>query len=229
MTLTVLLPKVTSIAFAADQFGPQVKTDIENSTLWAQISANAQYDRATQSDQWYDYYGNVLRSIGWEFQNFNYGKNILSDTPTSVDQIVIKYLDPLLFDSTKQTVFHQLISDLKADINNDFHQGSNYEFNVGVGTQDSQSNVGLSILFFVWILTGNINLLHEQLQIYVGAFKYTFDGTVTNVLTPALTNTNAQLFSVNGYEAYRQEVLDKFIQNVNNQIGDLNSLPPKTS
>jgi hypothetical protein len=44
----------------------QDKTDVMNSTLLAQLSANEAFDRFEKPLHWFRVYSDVLRSVGWE-------------------------------------------------------------------------------------------------------------------------------------------------------------------
>ncbi|MGH8032630.1 MAG: hypothetical protein ACREO8_09770 [Luteimonas sp.] len=48
------------------------KSDCLNSTLLAQLAANKQFNRYTQTRQWYDFYISVLANVGWVVPAFAY-------------------------------------------------------------------------------------------------------------------------------------------------------------
>ena len=41
------------------------KNDVRISTLFAQLSADAQYDRYKQPNEWYAWYNYILQALGW--------------------------------------------------------------------------------------------------------------------------------------------------------------------
>lgn len=48
------------------------QADVLNSTLLAQLAANAAYDRETATEQWYQKYREVLENIGWVITSFSF-------------------------------------------------------------------------------------------------------------------------------------------------------------
>lgn len=42
-----------------------IQDDVLHSTLLAQLSADAHYDRTEQTQEWYAFYLGVLNNVGW--------------------------------------------------------------------------------------------------------------------------------------------------------------------
>jgi hypothetical protein len=70
----------------------QHQSDVLNSTLLAQLAANKAYDREQQTDQWYRKYQEVLETVGWVVQAFEFEKYQASGSTFTVDQAVREIL-----------------------------------------------------------------------------------------------------------------------------------------
>ena len=55
------------------------REDVLNSTLLAQLAADKKYDRESQTDDWYNFYVQVLIEVGWDFKRFQFDKYIAQD------------------------------------------------------------------------------------------------------------------------------------------------------
>ena len=49
-----------------------MKKDVLYSTLYAQVSASSHYERTDQYEEWYSEYVDVLKSVGWKIESFNF-------------------------------------------------------------------------------------------------------------------------------------------------------------
>ncbi|KAG8724411.1 hypothetical protein FRC09_018869, partial [Ceratobasidium sp. 395] len=67
------------------------KSDIVNSTLLAQLAADKNYDRITDTDNWYQSYVNTLGRIGWVASEFGFDPAPLGK-PISAGQFVVDHL-----------------------------------------------------------------------------------------------------------------------------------------
>jgi len=70
----------------------QHKSDVLNSTLFAQLAANKQYDRYKQTQKWYDSYVSVLAQVGWVVPAFAYREYTPSGGSFTVDAAVLDIL-----------------------------------------------------------------------------------------------------------------------------------------
>ncbi|KAI0325080.1 hypothetical protein GY45DRAFT_1330781 [Cubamyces sp. BRFM 1775] len=61
----------SSVAFVAG-LDHQMKADVLNSTLMAQLNADFLYDRETETRAWYNTYLETLIAIGWEVKEFKF-------------------------------------------------------------------------------------------------------------------------------------------------------------
>ncbi|RDX44731.1 hypothetical protein OH76DRAFT_1559541 [Lentinus brumalis] len=65
-------------------------SDVLNSTLFAQLAANKQYDRQNQTTAWYDYYKYVLETVGWNVQGFDFAHLTDANSYLTVDNLLLK-------------------------------------------------------------------------------------------------------------------------------------------
>lgn len=73
----------------------QHQQDALNSTLLAQLAANAQYDRTKDTVNWYKAYAQVLETVGWQVQNFNFNQFEASGNTFTVDAVVLQLLSSI--------------------------------------------------------------------------------------------------------------------------------------
>ncbi|TFK78950.1 hypothetical protein K466DRAFT_668278 [Polyporus arcularius HHB13444] len=79
----------SSVSFVGN-LPAQMKSDVLNSTLFAQLAANKQYDRQDQTTQWYDYYKYVLETVGYNVQGFDFAYLSDANSYLSVDNLLLK-------------------------------------------------------------------------------------------------------------------------------------------
>ena len=63
--------------------------DVYNSTILAQLAANKQYDRETQTENWYKYYRNVLENVGYQMSAFDFSKYDSGGSSFTMDKVVL--------------------------------------------------------------------------------------------------------------------------------------------
>jgi len=79
------------VSFTSNLIGQQ-KDDVQNSVLLAQLAANVEYNRTSQTEEWYNYFQNVLQNVGWIITTIDF-KQYTSETeqitiPTFVMDII---------------------------------------------------------------------------------------------------------------------------------------------
>lgn len=62
-----------------NQLSVQNKQDIGNSILFAQLAANKQYDRYTDSNEWFTFFISVLNNIGWSTISITHNRSVGED------------------------------------------------------------------------------------------------------------------------------------------------------
>jgi len=81
----------SAISFVAN-VSPQSQRDTLNSALLAQLAANVQFDRESDTVNWYSFYRNVLENIGWVIQDFNFTKFHSDSASFTMDKVVLDVL-----------------------------------------------------------------------------------------------------------------------------------------
>ncbi|KAF9474006.1 hypothetical protein BDN70DRAFT_997340 [Pholiota conissans] len=191
----------------------QNKHDVMNSTLLAQLSANAMFNRYSEPEKWYEYYRFVLENLGWVVTGFVFTEQSLQDIAVSVDKIVLDFLQTYL-DPTQLSTIERVISALKnkedpavkifRSAASDSHQAN---FQIGCCEEDENENVSFSI----------------------GCFAYSTSDNITNALFANLHKANAkfqnafQTMTLNTqvYALIREKVIAKLAENAENLIDKL--------
>ena len=73
----------------------QQKDDVLNAALFSQLAAEYQYNRETETTQWYNYYANVMEKIGWVMQDFEFQHYQAGGGKFSMDKVVIEILSAI--------------------------------------------------------------------------------------------------------------------------------------
>ena len=62
----------------------------------AQLAANKQADRQTDSEEWYKFYVNVLENVGWVIQSFKFNDYNSSEASFTLSQVTLEILSALV-------------------------------------------------------------------------------------------------------------------------------------
>lgn len=92
----------------------QIKKDILNSVLLAQLSANSEHNRFTEQELWYQKYVEVLENIGWIVENFKFEEYKTHGTDLTIDQAVIDIAKSMCTDD-EIDIATKALSALKTD------------------------------------------------------------------------------------------------------------------
>ncbi|KAF8955839.1 hypothetical protein BDZ97DRAFT_1764409 [Flammula alnicola] len=191
----------------------QNKKDVMNSTLLAQLAASGRYDRLKQTDKWYDFYKSVLEGLGWDVTNFRFDDHSIGNTAISVDAIVVDFLKTFMdVRSPSQPEQLELMTRVIAALENSKDPSVNIftsssandheaNFQLGVCSEDRDKNIMFLNATLIWL--DNIKA--------IGAFAYTTDETITNVLFTKIRSGSASFRNVDKqvYAEVRQTVLEK--------------------
>jgi hypothetical protein len=74
---------------------PQLKEDVDYSTMFAGLAASHQYDRFTDASNWYKSYVKVLSQLGWAITNFNITPYQASGSTFEIDKAVLQLLQTI--------------------------------------------------------------------------------------------------------------------------------------
>ena len=73
----------------------QVKLDVLNATLLAQLAANKKYDRERSTEDWYREYNRVLGIVGFVIEDFEFDRYSASESTFSMDEAVLEIIGSL--------------------------------------------------------------------------------------------------------------------------------------
>ncbi|TFK81631.1 hypothetical protein K466DRAFT_666998 [Polyporus arcularius HHB13444] len=101
----------SSVSFVGN-LPAQMKSDVLNSTLFAQLAANKQFDRQEQTTKWYDYYKYVLETVGYNVQSFDFARMSDANSYLTVDNLLLKLAEAYL-SGAELALFTTMINSLK--------------------------------------------------------------------------------------------------------------------
>jgi len=184
------------------------KQDVMDSTLFAELAANAQFDRKTELARWYARYLEVLNIVGWVTSGYQTSRIEDARSKGAVDNVVFQILASVL-SGNELELFRQTVQAMKGSERGiTIFDRSSYgttlnDFRLGVCMED-RGNVIFQVFYF----------------------DYATSGTVTNVLWFQFTGDNVtfnggqQKMELNTqlYDVVRDSVLLKLGQNTMMEI-----------
>lgn len=192
----------------------QHKSDALNSTLLAQLAANKKFNREVSPVDWYTFYKTVLENVGWVVQNWEFTKYNASGTSFTVDAVIAELLAAIATSDDK-AIIDEAINAVKALDNGDgrlvlWEQNSSHL---------SKGNFQISAC----------SESDGVLVMKIGAFYFSTDETVTNVLWFTFSSTQTELYkggqtinlNEDVYSKVRQTVIDKLGVKAQDFVGDL--------
>ena len=87
-----------SLVSFTDKLTGQNKEDVLNGALFSSLAADYMYNREQQTDQWYEYYGNVMEKMGWVIQNFTFQHYNPGEGTFTIDKVAIDLLAAIASD-----------------------------------------------------------------------------------------------------------------------------------
>lgn len=147
-------PSAATVDGAAVSFvsgvGGQIKDDILNSVLLAQLAANKVADRFSEIINWYKKYTEVLGKLGWAIQDFNFEDQGSSSVKLDVNAVVVGILGSIVT-SNGIAIVNNVLQSLKegsGDGSLTFNLNSSYKdnanFQIGHITQTDDGLVAMS-------------------------------------------------------------------------------------
>ena len=83
------------VATFTENVSGQVKQDILNATLLAQLAATKKYDRERSTEEWYREYNRVLGIVGFVIEGFEFDRYTASGSTLSMDEAVLEIIGAL--------------------------------------------------------------------------------------------------------------------------------------
>lgn len=87
----------------------QLKSDVLNSTLLAQLAASAKYPKDPNNFQynvagWYNCYTDTLQKVGWNIQGLSFSQHQVSGSTFQVNEVVLQLLAGIVTGNTRMIV-----------------------------------------------------------------------------------------------------------------------------
>ncbi|PCE67550.1 hypothetical protein [Salinivibrio sp. YCSC6] len=95
----------------------QLRADVLNSTLFAQLAATAKFNPETDPKGWYQKYNEVLNNIGWNFPSWDFSKVQTSSKGFEISKEVIKLIQKV--DVSAAGMMSAVLESLSASDNSD--------------------------------------------------------------------------------------------------------------
>lgn len=182
----------------------QHQTDVLDSTLLAQLAASARHDRETQPEDWYKYYADVLRGIGWVAYDFAFDRYHPQGADFTADKVIEGVLEGVAT-ADEMVVVEATIAAVKA-------------LNSG------------DALLSVWennsrdLTSGNFQIavassLDGDVALKFGAFLFDTDTSVTDVLTFQFPSTSTNFLTSREMLVLDEEVYQQVRAAVEKQLG----------
>ena len=159
------------VATFTENVSGQVKQDILNATLLAQLAATKKYDRERNTEEWYREYNRVLGIVGFVIEGFEFDRYTASGSTLSMDEAVLEIIGALTTGNEVAVLtatldaMRNLSNDDKRIVLFDSHgsQSSNGNFQVYPCCQSPNGDVSLTLGAFYFKGTQkNTNFLFFQ-------------------------------------------------------------------
>jgi len=184
---------------------PTHKSDVLNSTLLAQLAANKQYNRFSQTMQWYDFYVSVLAQVGWVIPAFAFRQYQPSGKSLELSSAVLEILGAIATGNELAI----LAATLKS-----LNQNSSNENALTLFDQQSfPENIGTFQVFPVGEDDG-------QVVMALSAMQFRSEKHVTRFLWFSWTNTSVYLSQSAQKAILNEEVYGKVRQSVIEKLGN---------
>lgn len=201
------------VSFVAN-VGLQHRQDLLNSTLYAQLGANAAFKRVDQPVEWYAKYIEILENVGWVIQSFDFTKYDGRSASFEMDTVLLELLAALITEE-EELVITEAINALKA-LSEDgkaatIFESSSHDLtkaNAQLGVADDESGVLFLKMAFFYLHTG---------QNMTRVLWFTFNSADTEMYKATQTiNLNEMI-----YDEVREKIIEKLGERAKKYIDDL--------
>ncbi|RDX44689.1 hypothetical protein OH76DRAFT_1559509 [Lentinus brumalis] len=202
----------SSVSFVGN-LPAQMKSDVLNSTLFAQLAANKQHDRQEETTKWYDYYKYVLETIGYNVQSFDLARMSDANSYLTVDNLLLKLAEAYL-SGAELALFTTMINSLKEAKN----QGA-------VTLFDSSSKSFSKANFQLGVAANTAG----NAMFKIGAYYYGAEQNIDRVLFFTFGSQKVEFYAGNQtmllnnevYSQVRKEVLQKLGANAKDLVSGI--------
>jgi hypothetical protein len=202
-----------SIICFMEGLSAQQKSDVLNSTLLAQLSANKKFDREANTVGWYNEYITILRRHGWNIQAFNFIKHESSQ---------IYELSFVVLNTLADTMGNKLIPTIRAaiDATKSLKKDSK-AFTIWKETTHSSNGGNFTVL-----PCSNVD---NAITMFMGCFYFSAKNVDTDFLWHLWNPQNIEFYksaqigvlNENVYAPLRDSVIEKLSTDATNFIADI--------
>lgn len=204
-----------SLTSFTERLSGQSKSDVKNSTLFAQLASDYACDRYTQPMDWYKNYTTVLGQIGWNQPAFAFDTYTSGGSTVQMDEAVLKILaaiatgDELAMVQATMNGLKSLSDDSKQMTIWDAHASDGNNGNFQINPVDKLANEDV-----VMVLTGmqfNASTSHGRF------LWWSWSSTSINIQRAA----NRFVLNEDVYAQVRQAVIDKLGERASQLVADI--------
>lgn len=204
------------IASFVDGVTGEQKDDILASTLFAQLAANARYDRTDDPFNWSRHYSKVLENIAWVVPDSTHRNYTDSRSSFTMDEVVLKMLAAILTEDAKAILTESIeaVKSLRDD------SGALVIFQRNA----SKVNNGNFMVEPAGVSPAGV------LTLKLGSFLFKASESVTKVLwfsfrgganTRVAVNRNTLVLNQQVYDQVRQDILGRIVVYVKDYVRDV--------
>ena len=182
------------------------KQDILDSTLFAQLAADKQYDREKDTRNWYTYYKYILGNIGFVIEGFSFQEYKASGSSFTMDKVVIEILAAIATGGETAIITETL---------NAFRGLSSTDGRITLF--DQQSSSGKSGNFQVYPCD---QAPDGEVAMAMGAFYFSSSSHETRVLFFSYSSASTHVYKGGQKAILNQNVYSKVRSTVSDKLGN---------
>ena len=195
--------------------GKQQRTDVLNSTLFAQLAADKKFNRQRQAEKWFEFYQFVLSKLGWNIQEYHFEEYKSHGEKMQISEEIVSILRATLSKDELEVV-ERTIKSLQSSENepcwNVFSQkcsaaSSNANLQILTCKVDSSGQITMSL--------GSFHFSAKSMQPRWLWFHYNSANIIFYKCTPIST------LNITVYDAVRDEIIKKLGDYTQRLIRDL--------
>ena len=192
------------------------KSDVLNSTLLAQLAADHAHNRFKETEQWYNFYVDVLGKVGWVIQNVKFEEYNTSGQTFKASTAILDIIKGLV-SGDELAMVQRTLSSLQSSDNEKWWvvfdkkssgPSQNGNFQVAPCNEDSSGQVLMSLGSYYF----QASVAHDR--------WLWFDYSSANI--HFFKSTQVSTLNEDTYSQVRKQIIDKLGDNAKQLIGDIN-------
>ena len=202
-----------SLASFTSELSGQQMHDVQNSTLLAQLAASKKFPDKKDVEDWYNFYCDVLRNVGWVIQNFGFDEYESHQASFKLSEVTLELLSALVGNDK------QLLTVVKETL--DSFAKSPQGLTLFADNSASEQH-GLFQILPCTVMNGQVSL--ASIAAYFKASQVSDDYFFFNYRSQDITLHKATQVLTLDEEVYgkvRQEIIDKLGTNANKFVKNL--------